>query len=79
MTAAQEPRARLALVAVHPSFPMVVAPQRSGTVTLGNVPRGPTRRLADRRRIRPAGTTTLYPQIEAKTYVPLSLSSSMHH
>ena len=61
MTAAPEPRAHLALVAVHPSFPMVVAPRRSGTVTLGNVSHGPTCRLADNRHIRPAGTTTLYP------------------
>ena len=79
MTAAPELRACSDLVAIHPSFPMVVVPRRSGTVTLGDVPRGTTHRLAYHRCIRPAGTTTLCPQSEAKTYVRLSLSSSVHH
>ena len=61
MTATPEPRGRLALVAIHPSLTMVVAPQRNGTVTLGNVPCGPTYRLAYHRCICAAGTTTLYP------------------
>ena len=79
MTAAPEPRTRLALVAIHPSLSMVVAPQRSGTVTLGNVPHSPTHYLAYHRRIRPTGTTTLHPQSKAKTYVQLSLSYSSQH
>ena len=36
MTAAPEPRTHLALVAIHLTLTMVVAPQRTGTVTLGN-------------------------------------------
>ena len=61
MTATPGPRARLALVAIHPSLLMVVAPRRNGTVTLCNVPRGPIHRLAYPRRVRAAGTTTLCP------------------
>ena len=79
MTAAPEPRARLALVAIHPSLHMVGAPRRSGSAILGNVPRSPTHQLAYHRCILPVGTTTLCPQNEAKTYVQLSLSYSTHH
>ena len=62
MTAAPEPRARLALVDIHLAFPVVVAPRRSGTVTLGDVPRGPTHHLAYHRRIRPANHYLMSPK-----------------
>ena len=67
MTDAPEPRCCLALVAIHLSLPMVVAPQRSGTVAHGNVPRGRTHRLSYPRCICPSGTTTICPQGKAKT------------
>ena len=79
MTATPELRARLVLVAIHPSLTMVVAPRRNGTVTLGNVHRGPTHRLAYHRCIRATGTTTLCPLNEAKASVLLTLPYAMHN
>ena len=64
MTAAPELRSRLALVHFYPSFPVVAATRRSGTVTRRNVLGSPDHYVSDHRYTRPTGITNLCPQTE---------------
>ena len=79
MTAAPEPKNHLALVAVHPTLTMVVAPRRFRTIAFGNVTCIPTHRLACPGHTRATGITTLCPKTKAKASVQLSLPAANSH